>query len=55
MRERKSVQMVLVTCRVHTGQGNLINFTVREFYVMSGKNECFLKCQGILRFPVCIK
>ena len=23
---------------------------VREFYVMSGKNECFLKCQGILHF-----
>ena len=28
---------------------------VREFYVVSGKNECFLKCQGILKFPVCIK
>ena len=22
---------------------------VREFYVVSGKNECFLKCQGIVR------
>ena len=22
---------------------------VREFYVMSGKNECFLKCQGNVR------
>ena len=23
---------------------------VREFYVVSGKTECFLKCQGILNF-----
>ena len=22
---------------------------VRDFYVMSGKNECFLKCQGNVR------
>ena len=22
---------------------------VREFYVVSGKNECFLKCQGNVR------
>ena len=22
---------------------------VREFYVVSGKNECFLKCQGYVR------
>ena len=22
---------------------------VREFYVLSGKNECFLKCQGNVR------
>ena len=28
---------------------------VREFYVVSGKNEYFLKCQGILKFPVGIK
>ena len=25
---------------------------VREFYVMSGKNGCFLKCQGILPVQV---
>ena len=30
-------------------QGNFIFFKVREFYVVSGKNECFLKCQGIVR------
>ena len=30
-------------------QGNLNFFKVREFYVMSGKNECFLKCQGNVR------
>ena len=35
--------------RVHTRQGNLNFFKVREFYVMSGKNECFLKCQGNVR------
>ena len=28
---------------------------VREFYVVSGKNVYFLKCQGILKFPVDIK
>ena len=32
---------------------------VREFYVVSGKNECLLKCQGNVRefsqFPACIK
>ena len=28
---------------------------VREFNVVSGKNEFFLKCQGILKFLVCIK
>ena len=28
---------------------------VREFYVMSGKNECFQKCQGVLPVRVCIK
>ena len=35
-------------------QGNLNFFKVREFYVVSGKHECLLKCQGILQFPACI-
>ena len=34
-------------------QGNLKKIQgqgiVREFYVVSGKNECFLKCQGNIR------
>ena len=34
-------------------QGNFNFFQgqeiVREFYVVSGKNECFLKCQGNVR------
>ena len=30
-------------------QGNLNFFKVREFYVVSGKNEFLLKCQGNVR------
>ena len=42
--------------RVHTRQGNVREIKkiqgqgiVREIYVVSGKNECFLKCQGNVR------
>ena len=45
--------------RVREMSGKLKNFQgqgiVREFYVVSGENACFLKCQGILKFPICIK
>ena len=36
-------------CRVHTRQGNFNFFKVREFYVLSGKNEFVQKCQGNVR------
>ena len=48
----KAVSSCLAIIRVHTRQGNVRKFKffqgqgiVRDFYVVSGKNECFLKCQ----------
>ena len=40
----KTLYPLLSTGSRVQGQG-----IVREFYVVSGKNECFLKCQGNVR------
>ena len=48
---REKPQTGFIRVREMSGKFNFFQGQgiVREFYVVSGKNECFLKCQGNVR------